>query len=101
MAKKIYPTTAARLDADKTAKPLSRIVGHARAGDCIGPGNPPGDEYRDEEGNSVMLNPGRSNGERNSDDNHYENQANLQDPPRVNLQRGSPCGSLDCGCVER
>jgi hypothetical protein len=27
----------ARVDADKTAKPLTRLIGHARRGDCIGP----------------------------------------------------------------
>lgn len=32
------PVAPARLDAEGTAKPKTRLVGHARAGDCVGPG---------------------------------------------------------------
>lgn len=32
-------TAPARLDADRTARPLTRLVAHVRAGDCIGPGS--------------------------------------------------------------
>jgi hypothetical protein len=36
----------ARLDKDRTAKPLTEIVGHARQGDCIGPDTVQADTYR-------------------------------------------------------
>ncbi len=39
----------ARLDADRTAKPLTRLVGHARFGDCVGPGTTPADALEDVE----------------------------------------------------
>ncbi len=34
------PSTPARLDADRTAKPKTRIVNHPKAGHCVGPGAP-------------------------------------------------------------
>ena len=37
----------AHLDADKTAKPLTRLIGHARAGDCVGPGTVSADALED------------------------------------------------------
>ncbi len=49
------PVVPARLDADGTAEPLSRLVGHVPLdGNCHGP--PPADEYR-AEGMSVRLTP--------------------------------------------
>jgi hypothetical protein len=45
----------ARLDADKSAKPLSSIVGKAKEGDCVGPGITKGTEYRDETGLRIAL----------------------------------------------
>lgn len=49
-------TKKARLDPEGTAKPLTRIVSHARAGDCVGPGsalNQP--EYETEAGERISL----------------------------------------------
>lgn len=37
----------ARLDASKTAKPKNRLVGHARQGDCVGPGTVQADALED------------------------------------------------------
>lgn len=37
----------ARLDPDGTAKPKTRLVGHARRGDCIGPGSVGADAIED------------------------------------------------------
>lgn len=37
----------ARLDADRTAKPKTRLLGHARAGDCVGPGSVNADTLED------------------------------------------------------
>lgn len=37
----------ARLDPDGTAKPRTRLVGHARRGDCIGPGSVVADAIED------------------------------------------------------
>jgi len=39
----------ARLDADRKAKPKTRLVGHARQGDCVGPGSVPADAIEDTE----------------------------------------------------
>ena len=39
----------ARLDRDGTAKPLTRLVGHARVGDCVGPGTVKPDALEDTE----------------------------------------------------
>lgn len=35
----------ARLDTDGTAKPKTKLVGHFRSGDCVGPGTPSVDGY--------------------------------------------------------
>ena len=45
----------ARLDADKTAKPLTKLVGHAKIGDCVGPGVTVADQWRHEDGTSIPL----------------------------------------------
>lgn len=45
----------ARLDADRTAKPLTSIVGFARAGDCVGPGVTVASQWRREDGTVVSL----------------------------------------------
>jgi hypothetical protein len=37
----------ARLDADRTATPLTRLVGHGREGDCLGPGTTQADALED------------------------------------------------------
>jgi hypothetical protein len=37
----------ARLDADRTAKPKTRLVGHAKRGDCVGPGSVQPDALED------------------------------------------------------
>lgn len=37
----------ARLDADRKAKPRTRLVGHARRGDCVGPGSVAADAIED------------------------------------------------------
>jgi|HubBroStandDraft_3_1064219.scaffolds.fasta_scaffold1342108_2 hypothetical protein len=37
----------ARLDANRTAKPKTRLLGHARAGDCVGPGTVNADTLED------------------------------------------------------
>lgn len=55
MAKKVYVTKKARLDADKTAKPLSRIVGHTNPNWVQGPWINIPEEYRDEEDNRIPL----------------------------------------------
>jgi hypothetical protein len=47
--------TKARLDADRTAKPKSSIVGHAKTGDCVGPNITIPDEYRNDDGARVPL----------------------------------------------
>lgn len=45
----------ARLDADRTAKPRTRIVGHARVGDVAGPGITKPDAYEAEDGARTAL----------------------------------------------
>jgi hypothetical protein len=52
MAKK---TEKARLDADGTAAPKTRIVGHARHGDVAGPGITKPDAYEAEDGGRTPL----------------------------------------------
>lgn len=52
-------TTKARLDADRTAKPKTSIVGHARAGACMGPGMVQADEYRGDGGEKISLRPSK------------------------------------------
>lgn len=42
-------TRRARLDADRTAKPKTRLIGHANAGHCLGPGSVPADALEDTE----------------------------------------------------
>ena len=37
----------ARVDADRTSKPKTRLLGHARAGDCMGPGTVQADTLQD------------------------------------------------------
>jgi len=44
----------ARLDADAAAKPLTRLVGHARSGDCVGP-HVQADAIEDETGSRTEL----------------------------------------------
>ena len=45
-----------RLDADGTAKPLTRIVGHPNRDHCVGPGIPPvRPEYEAEDGTRTPL----------------------------------------------
>lgn len=48
-------TKKARLDADKTAKPLTRIVGHVSDNKVIGPGLVTADSYETEEGERIPL----------------------------------------------
>jgi hypothetical protein len=36
-------TPRARLDADRTAQPKTRLLGHGKAGHCLGPENVPAD----------------------------------------------------------
>lgn len=55
MAKKVYVTQPARLDADRSAKPLSRIISHTHPNWCQGPGINLPEEYRDESGNHIPL----------------------------------------------
>lgn len=31
------PTAKARIDADRTCRPMTEIVGHAQSGHCVGP----------------------------------------------------------------
>lgn len=54
--RKVQSTVPARLDADGSAKPLTRIVHHPKEGGRIGPGmvliNP---EYETEEGERIPL----------------------------------------------
>lgn len=45
----------ARLDADRAAKPLTSLVAHARAGDCIGPFSAGAEEIRHEDGSRIKL----------------------------------------------
>lgn len=40
-------STPARVDADRKAKPKTRLVGHARQGDCVGPGTVAPDAIED------------------------------------------------------
>lgn len=50
------PKTPARLDADRTAQPLTRIVHHPPHGACIGPHMPlVNPEYEDENGKRTAL----------------------------------------------
>jgi hypothetical protein len=50
------PKTPARLDADKTAQPLTRIVHHPPRGGCISPRMPlVAPEYEDENGKRTPL----------------------------------------------
>lgn len=42
-------TKRARLDADRKAKPRTRLVGHARTGECVGPGTVQADALEDVE----------------------------------------------------
>lgn len=51
-------TKPARLDADRTAKPLTRIVQHVRPGDAVGPGRPLHEpEHEAEDGTRTPLVP--------------------------------------------
>jgi len=44
----------ARLDADRTAKPIAKIVGHFKQGDCVGPASCPENyEFRDDTGKTA------------------------------------------------
>jgi len=46
----------ARLDKDKSAKPLSEIVTHAKQNNCIGPGSPlVNPEYRNSDGIVIKI----------------------------------------------
>lgn len=47
----------ARLDPDGTARPKTRLVGHAREGDCAGPGVTRADAYEAEDGSRTPLAP--------------------------------------------
>lgn len=52
-------TKKARLDADRTAKPLTRIVGHPNRDHCVGPMIPPvRPEYEAEDGTRTPLDRG-------------------------------------------
>ncbi|HEY8096882.1 MAG TPA: hypothetical protein VIE65_12440 [Methylobacter sp.] len=42
-----YSRSMARLDADKSAKPLTRLVAHVNPGDCVGPGITKADAIED------------------------------------------------------
>ena len=48
-------TKKARLDADKTAKPLTKLVEHIKDGNCVGPGVILPDAWRHEDGTEVHL----------------------------------------------
>lgn len=43
----VHVPTPARVDADRKAKPKTRLVGHARQGDCVGPGTVEADSIED------------------------------------------------------
>jgi hypothetical protein len=47
--KRMASEAYARVDADKTAKPKTRLIGHARRGDCVGPSSHPADAIEDVE----------------------------------------------------
>lgn len=50
MTKRKAKAKPARLDKDRKAKPKTKLVGHFKAGNCIGPqSKPEALEYRDEE----------------------------------------------------
>jgi hypothetical protein len=47
----------ARLDADRTARPMTRLARFTREGDCVGPGAVRADAYEAEDGSRTPLAP--------------------------------------------
>jgi hypothetical protein len=49
------PAVPARLDVDRTARGLTRLVAHPRATDCVGPWCACGLEYEADDGTRIAL----------------------------------------------